>query len=65
MDTNCNEHVNSVFWVSSAICHTVATANNRAVSKPANNRNEPSPVATAGTRAAAKSAMEDGYEDFF
>jgi hypothetical protein len=66
-DGNGNEHSNTVFWVSSATCHTVTTSNNRAPNKATNNRNEPLPslpAATTGTKAPARTAEEDGYEDF-
>jgi hypothetical protein len=66
-DGNGNEHSNTVFWVSSVTCHTVTTSSNRTSNKTTNNRNEPLPAlasATTGTKAPAKSALEDGYEDF-
>jgi single-stranded DNA-binding protein len=54
-DGNGNEHSNTVFWVSSATCHSVSTSNNRQASKS---------LANAETRTAKKAPEEDGFEDF-
>jgi single-stranded DNA-binding protein len=54
-DGNGNEHSNTVFWVSSATCHSVATSNNRQANKQ---------PAISATRTATKAQEEDGFEDF-
>jgi hypothetical protein len=64
-NTNGNEHSHTIFRVSSAICHTVVTANNRASNNRKLREHLPAvPAATTRSRAPAKSALEDGYGDF-